>query len=92
MKNILASLCVLLILAGCTTPTVPVTMKFPSAPTELLKLCPDLNLVDPNTDKLSVVLGVVSDNYITYYECKSKVGDWIEWYNSQKVIFDRISK
>jgi hypothetical protein len=91
MKKLL-SVCAFFALTGCAAPSVPVTMKFPAAPTELLKLCPDLNLVDPNTDKLSVVLGVVSDNYITYYECKSKVGDWIEWYNSQKVIFDRISK
>jgi hypothetical protein len=92
MKHILVSFIVLLALTGCDEKLVPVTMKFPSVPPELLKACPDLNLVDPKTDKLSDVLNVVTDNYITYYECKSKVDDWIVWYNSQKTIFDKVSK
>lgn len=93
MKRILASLIVLLILSGCANNTaVPIAMKFPAVPTDLMKPCPDLNLVDPKTDKLSDVLTVVTDNYMTYYQCKSNVDDWIEWYNTQKTIFDKVSK
>jgi hypothetical protein len=92
MKRILASFIILLALTGCDEKVVPVVIKFPAVPAELLKACPDLNLVDPKTDKLSDVLNVVTDNYITYYECKSKVDDWIEWYNSQKTIFDKVNK
>lgn len=93
MIRTLVSLIILSTLMGCATPTaVPVAIKFPSVPSELLKTCPDLNLVDPNTTKLSDVLSVVTDNYITYYECKSKVDDWSEWYKTQKTIFDKVYK
>jgi hypothetical protein len=89
MKQLLASLLVL-ILTGCASSAVPVSVKFPAVPADLLKSCPDLKLVDQKTDKLSVVLDVVTDNYITYYECRSKIDDWTEWYNSQKAIFDKL--
>ena len=77
-----------LLLAGCLT--VPVVEKFPEVPAELLVACPDLKLVDPNTTKLSQVIGVVADNYGQYQECQIKVDTWIEWYNHQKKIFDNI--
>jgi hypothetical protein len=79
-------------LIGCATKTVPVTVKFPGVPEDLARSCPDLQTVDPNTTKLSDVLNTVTDNYITYYECKSKVDDWIEWYATQKTIFDKVGK
>jgi hypothetical protein len=92
MKQTLISLCILLNLTGCATKSAPVTVKFPPAPADLTRTCPDLKTVDPKTDKLSAVLDTVTDNYITYYECKATVGDWIEWYTTQKSIFDRIYK
>jgi hypothetical protein len=58
-------------------------------PKELLSSCPDLALVNPKTDKLSDIVSVVSDNYATYYDCKSKVDDWITWYEGQMKIYDR---
>jgi hypothetical protein len=93
MKYLLASLILLLALTGCASKTaVPVAMKFPAVPQELMQSCPDLEQVDPKTDKLSDVLTVVTDNYMTYYQCKSTVDDWIEWYNTQKTIFDKVTK
>ena len=93
MKYLLASLILLLALTGCAGKTaVPVTMKFPAVPQDLMKPCPDLGQVDPTTTKLSDVLTVVTDNYMTYYQCKSNVDDWIEWYNTQKTIFDKVTK
>jgi hypothetical protein len=77
------------LITGCAT-SVPVTVKFPDVPKELLVSCPNLKAVDPETKKLSEVLDTVVDNYAQYYDCKSNVDDWIEWYNSQKKIFDKV--
>lgn len=77
------------VLTGCATP-VPVAVKFPSVPSELMKSCPDLKTVDTNTTKLSEVLSVVVDNYSQYYDCKSNLDDWIEWYNTQQKIFNSV--
>jgi hypothetical protein len=77
------------VLSGCAT-SVPVTMKFPDVPKELLVSCPDLKTVDPETKKLSEILNIVVDNYAQYYNCKSNVDDWIEWYNTQKDISNKV--
>jgi hypothetical protein len=77
----------LLVLSGCTS--VPVAMKFPEVPTDMLTACPDLKLA-PDTSKLSEILPVIVDNYGQYYTCKDNVDSWIEWYNNQKKIFDSI--
>ena len=76
-----------LLVAGCSS--VPVTMKFPDVPKDMLETCPDLKLI-PETTKLSEVLPIIVDNYGQYYTCKDTVDSWIDWYNSQKKIFDSI--
>ena len=76
-----------LVITGCTT--VPVTVKFPDVPKDMLIACPDLAQI-PETNKLSEVLPVVADNYGQYYTCKDTVDSWIDWYNTQKKIFDNI--
>jgi hypothetical protein len=85
MKKLI--LVAVLLIAGCTS--VPVTVKFPDVPKDMLETCPDLKLV-PETTKLSEVLPVVVDNYGQYYSCKDTVDNWIDWYNNQKKIFDSI--
>ena len=86
MKKIIPLL-IVLALAGCATGVkTNVSMPFPNAPQDLTTTCPDLATVDPNTEKLSDVLTVVTANYSQYYECKVKVDAWIEWYNTQKSI------
>jgi len=89
MKKLLI-LSLLTLLVGCATTPVPVTIKFPDAPEPLKTACPDLQTVDPANTKLTDVLGAVVGNYSTYYECKGKVDDWIEWYGLQKAIFDKL--
>ena len=74
-------------LSGCTS--VPVMPKFPDVPKDMLVTCPDLKLA-PDTTKLSEVLPVIVDNYGQYYTCKDTVDSWIDWYNTQKKIFDNI--
>jgi len=78
----------LIALSGCST-TVPVTVKFPKAPAELMTTCPDLKQTQP-TSKLSDVLQVVTDNYSQYYECRVKLDSWIEWHKTQKKLFEEI--
>ena len=89
MKKILTSILILL-LVGCAFNPAVVTYKFPDAPDELKKTCPDLSEVPAGTEKLSEVLTVVSANYNEYFECKLKADTWIEWYNMQKDIFNKI--
>lgn len=78
---------VFVLLNGCSSPT-PVIVKpeFPKVPSNLLETCPDLQKVDPTTEKLSEVLPVIVDNYGTYYTCKIKINAWIEWYKTEKIL------
>jgi len=92
MKRLVISLLIAVSLVGCAGKSVPVTVRFPGIPLDLAKTCPDLETVDANTNKLSDVLNTVTDNYISYYECKAKVDDWMEWYRTQKTIFDKVGK
>jgi hypothetical protein len=75
------------IITGCST--VPVERKFPNVPKELMETCPDLKQTQ-STSKLSDVLTVVVENYGQYHECKVKADSWMEWYKTQKSIFDTV--
>ena len=86
MKKLLLILPVIL-LAGCLA--TPVKRNFPQVPKELMEACPDLKQTQP-TEKLSEVLKVVVDNYGQYHECRLKVDTWVEWYKTQKEIFDSV--
>lgn len=88
MKKLLAS-ALLLALVGCST-TVPVKRNFPGVPEDMLLSCTELEIVNPATTKLSDVVYVVSENYGKYQECKIKSDDWIEWYKTQKSIFESV--
>lgn len=77
------------LLTGCLA-TAPVKRNFPEVPEELMKACPALKTVEPGTEQLSKVISVVADNYAQYHECKIKIDGWIEWYTSQKKIFDEV--
>lgn len=78
-----------ILLTGCLfKQPVPVKQVWPDVPKELIDACPDLKKVNPDKTKLSDILDVVTENYSLYYDCKSKVDDWIIWYNGQKKIYD----
>jgi hypothetical protein len=77
-----------LLLTGCST-VVPVTQKFPEAPSDIALIrCPQLQKIADDA-KLSDVAKTVTVNYGTYYECAVKTDAWIEWYQKQKIIFDK---
>lgn len=86
MKKLL-SLVIVILLVGCSS--TPVKRNFPQVPQELLQACPDLKQTN-STEKLSEVLKTVVDNYGQYHECKIKADTWIEWYNTQKNIFESV--
>jgi hypothetical protein len=76
-----------LLLSGCLT--LPVERRFPDVPDELKVACPDLKQVN-DTTKLSEVVKIVTDNYTQYHECQYKVDIWIDWYKTQKQIFEDV--
>ena len=77
----------LVLLSACST-TVPVTAKFPEPPGRGAQTaCPDLQKLKEDA-KLSDITKTVTMNYTTYYECAVKTDTWIEWYHSQKKIFE----
>jgi len=86
MKQWLIPVVLALTLTGCVT---PVKRNFPEIPSVLEQPCPDLKTV-PDTVRLSVVLEVVTENYALYRECQIKSETWLEWYRTQKKIFDSV--
>ena len=81
-------LLLLLIVTGCST-TVPVVAKFPEIPEKLLVKCPQLEKLEEEP-KLSDISKTITKNYTTYYECAVRDDAWIEWYQTQKQIFEGI--
>jgi len=81
----------IMLLSACST-TVPVTVKFPSVPDVLLEKCPQLKTIDGENVSIIDYTKTVTINYTTYYECAVKNDSWIEWYQTQKIIFDNVSK
>lgn len=87
MKKLLLVLPLMFLLSGCLV--TPVKRNFPEVPKELMEACPDLKQTE-QTEKLSEVIRVVTENYSQYHECRIKVDTWMEWYKTQKEIFDSV--
>lgn len=82
-----------MLLTGCSTTVVPVTMKFPDAPPSLMT--PAQNLSKLPSDKkieLSDFVKTTNENSKLYYELKIKYEAWQEWYKEQKSIADELKK
>jgi hypothetical protein len=77
-----------ILLSGCLA--TPVKRTFPEVPTELMTVCPELNMLADGTTQLSEVLRIVTENYSQYHECRIRNDLWIEWYKTQKQIFDSV--
>lgn len=87
MRNLL--LASVLLLTGCAT-SVPVTMSFPQAPEALSKPCDLLQPLDPSKRELSDLLENTTDNYAKAKECHAKSKAWLEWYETQRKIFEEV--
>ena len=79
---------ILLFLTGCTQ-AVPVKPKWPDIPEELTIPCDELKEIP--SSKLSDLLLIVTKNYSLYHECQLKDSAWIEWYKSQKEIYNSVN-
>ena len=77
-----------ILLTGCLA--TPVKRTFPEAPQELMTACPELAMVADGTTQLSEVLKTITENYSQYHECRIKNDLWIEWYKTQKEIFNSV--
>ena len=76
-----------LLLTGCLG-TAPVVPKFPEPPGKAaMERCPDLQKLKDDP-VLSDVSKTVAGNYGEYYTCAVKNDLWIEWYSTQKKIFE----
>jgi len=84
MKKVL----IVLLLSGCST-TVPVVMKFPEAPQPLLEICKELQQT-PEDATLSEIAKKIGINYTSYHECSVKNDAWIDWYHTQKNIYESV--
>ena len=84
------ALFLLILMSGCST-VVPVTLKFPDAPDRIKIRCPQLKTLNEEA-KLSDVAKTITENYTTYYECAVRNDTWIEWYETQKIIFEKLNK
>jgi hypothetical protein len=87
MKTIIA-VTAFVILSGCST-TVPVKAKFPDLPERLQVKCPNLEKLKDEA-KLSDIAKTLNVNYSTYYECAVKHDAILEWYQTQKRIFESV--
>lgn len=76
-------------LTACST-TVPVVMKFPDTPKALMEKCPPLKVITEETVSIVDLTKITTTNYTSYHECAVKVDTWIEWYRTQKKIFEEV--
>lgn len=83
------SLILAVLLTGCST-LLPVNRTWPDAPKEMFEPCPALKQLSTDTNKLSVVVDNVAENYSTYHECQAKHDAWTKWYKEQKTIFEDV--
>ena len=86
MKKLIVIAC--LIFTGCTT--VPVTAKFPTAPDTLTESAVNLKTLDKQKPELSDLISNANDNYAEYYRLRDRYNGWIDWYNTQKQIFESV--
>ena len=78
-----------LLLTGCAT-SVPVKMSFPQAPEPLFEPSKELLPLETDKKKLSDLLDNANTNYTEYHELQEKHKAWIEWYNTQRKIFEGV--
>ena len=51
--------------------------------------CPQLKSIDDSA-KLSDIAKTIAENYTTYHECSIKNDAWLEWYDTQKKIYESV--
>lgn len=84
------SLLLILLLTACKS--VPVKQQeFPPIGENMEYKCPDL-LIAPNSELLSELVKTVIHNYGEYHKCKAAVEVWHQWYQEQKLNYEKKQK
>lgn len=74
-------------LTGCLS----VAPKFPDLPSEIAQACPELREAE-KSQEMSKLLDTVVQNYGSYYECRVKIDEFIEWHKQQKEVYNKAIK
>lgn len=74
----------MVVLSGCASTTVPVTMNFPQAPEPLLMEPETLEPLPQDKKELSDLLENSTVNYGRYRELQLKYKQWQRWYDTNR--------
>lgn len=74
---------------GCST-TVPLKMAWPQVPSELQEKPTDLKQLPEDKKTLADLIENANENYGTYYQLKTRLEAWQEWYKLQKDIYESV--
>lgn len=72
----------MVVLSGCASTTVPVTMNFPQAPEPLLMESDQLEPLPADANQISDLLQNSTINYGKYRELQLKFEQWQRWYKT----------
>jgi starvation-inducible outer membrane lipoprotein len=78
----------MLLLSGCIS--VPVDRTFPKIPDSFRESVPDLTPLSVKNPQLSDIISNANDNYSEYYKLRNRYNEWINWYDTQKKIFESV--
>jgi hypothetical protein len=81
---VLAILAVVLVLTGCASTTVPVTMNFPQAPEPILLEPEKLEPLPEDSKEMSDLLENSTVNYGKHRELQMKYLQWQRWYETNR--------
>jgi len=79
-----------LLLAGCSTTTVPVKRTFPAADPVMFEPAPSLKQLPTDTKDLDQLITNSVENFGEYRKLVKKYEMWQEWYNKQKENFEKV--
>ena len=83
---VLVILAVVLVLTGCASTTVPVTMNFPQAPEPILLEPEKLEPLPEDAKEMSDLLENSTVNYGKHRELQLKYLQWQRWYETNRRI------
>jgi len=78
------AIALLLLLQGCASTTVPVTMNFPQAPETLMMEPEKLDPLPEDSKEMTELLENSTVNYGKYRELQIKYQLWQRWYNTNR--------
>lgn len=73
-----------IVLTGCASTTVPVTMNFPQAPEPLMMEPERLDPLPEDSKEMTELLENSTVNYGKYRELQIKYQLWQRWYNTNR--------